>query len=305
MSKILVSGLVNVETTCRIGAFPIQYQPIDYVFFGVNMAVSGVGYNVAKAMKTLGNEVTITSLAGEDEVHELVMERLEKIGVDAKIQTTLRQTPNSTVLYDNEGKRRIYCDLKDIQEKQYDYENINLQEYDLAVVCNINFSRPLLKKAKEAGLKICSDVHILSDIYDEYNKDFMQYADILFLSNEAVIGKENEMLTNIANTYQNEIIVMGCGSEGARMYVRADNKIYECPAAKPAKIVNTVGAGDALFSAFVSMYARGKNSMECLRLAQEFAAHKIGFDGAAQGFLTLEELENFKVKNGKNTESQG
>ncbi len=290
MSKILVSGLVNVETTCRIESFPIQYQPIDYAFFGVNMAVSGVGYNVAKAMKSLGDEVTITSLAGKDEVYELVANQLEKIGVDAKIQTTLKQTPTSAVLYDHEGKRRIYCDLKDIQETPYDYQKINMQEHDLAVVCNINFSRPLLKKAKEAGVKICSDVHVLSDIHDEFNKEFMQYADVLFLSNEGVIGKENEMLTHLADTYQNEIIVMGCGSDGARMYVKEDNKIYECKAAKPTKIVNTVGAGDALFSAFVSMYARGKDAMECLRLAQEFAAYKIGFDGAAQGFLTLEEL---------------
>ena len=290
MSKILISGLVNVETTCRIESFPIQYQPIDYAFFGVNMAVSGVGYNVAKAMKALGNEVTITSMAGKDEVYDLVTNQLQKIGVDVKIQTTLRQTPTSAVLYDHEGKRRIYCDLKDIQETQYDYQNVNMQEYDLAVVCNINFSRPLLKRAKEEGVKICSDVHVLSDIHDEFNKEFMQYADILFLSNEAVIGRENEMITHLADTYQNEIIVMGCGSEGARMYVKADNKIYESQAANPTKIVNTVGAGDALFSAFVSMYARGKDAMECLRLAQEFAAHKIGFDGAAQGFLTLEEL---------------
>ena len=290
MSKVLVSGLVNVETTCRIESFPIPYQPIDYAFFGVNMAVSGVGYNVAKAMKALGDEVTITSMAGEDEVYDLVANQLEKIGVDARIQTTLRKTPNSAVLYDHEGKRRIYCDLKDIQEKQYDYENINLLEYDLAVVCNINFSRPLLKKAKEAGVKICSDVHVLSDIHDDFNKEFMQYADILFLSNEAVMGRENEMITQLADTYQNEIIVMGCGSEGARMYVKAENKIFECGAAKPTKIVNTVGAGDALFSAFVSMYAKGKDAMECLRLAQKFAAHKIGFDGAAQGFLTLDEL---------------
>ena len=63
MSRILVSGLVNVETTCRIESFPIDYQPIDYAFFGVNMAVSGVGYNVAKAMTSLEDEVTITSMA--------------------------------------------------------------------------------------------------------------------------------------------------------------------------------------------------------------------------------------------------
>jgi ribokinase len=33
MSKILVSGLVNTETTVKIKEFPIPYFPIDYPFF--------------------------------------------------------------------------------------------------------------------------------------------------------------------------------------------------------------------------------------------------------------------------------
>ena len=33
MAKILVSGLVNVETTCAVRQFPVEYYPIDYPFF--------------------------------------------------------------------------------------------------------------------------------------------------------------------------------------------------------------------------------------------------------------------------------
>ena len=42
MKNILVSGLVNTETTCRVRQFPINYYPVDYPFFGVSTAVSGV-----------------------------------------------------------------------------------------------------------------------------------------------------------------------------------------------------------------------------------------------------------------------
>ena len=42
MKKILVSGLINTETTVKIKEFPIEYFPIDYPFFGVNTRVSGV-----------------------------------------------------------------------------------------------------------------------------------------------------------------------------------------------------------------------------------------------------------------------
>ena len=57
MKKILVSGLVNTETTVKVGAFPIEYAPIEYSFFGVNTSVSGVAYNIVKALKTLGDEI--------------------------------------------------------------------------------------------------------------------------------------------------------------------------------------------------------------------------------------------------------
>ena len=41
MANILVSGLINTETTVRVRQFPVNYYPIDYPFFGVNTAVSG------------------------------------------------------------------------------------------------------------------------------------------------------------------------------------------------------------------------------------------------------------------------
>ena len=63
---ILVSGLVNTETTTAVRGFPIQYYPIDYAFFGVNTSVSGVAFNIAKALTKLSDEVQLTSMTGND-----------------------------------------------------------------------------------------------------------------------------------------------------------------------------------------------------------------------------------------------
>ena len=49
MGKILVSGLTNIETTVKVEGFPIEYNPINYNFFGVNSTVSGVAINMGKA----------------------------------------------------------------------------------------------------------------------------------------------------------------------------------------------------------------------------------------------------------------
>jgi ribokinase len=293
MSKILVSGLVNVETNTKIQNFPINYCPINYSFFGVESNVSGVAYNISKALTTLGDDVSICSMTGKDFNAEYIIKELKELGISGKnVLPSLKATPASVILYDEQGKRQIYCDLKDIQETEYDFTPDMYRDADIVVACNINFNRPLLRAAHNAGKTIATDVHVLRDINDEYNKDFMQYSNILFLSDEGIEGEYVDFIKEIADKYHNEIIVIGMGNKGAMMYVREEDRIYEMPAVSKGKVVNTVGAGDALFSAFICLYARGYDPEACLMYAQRFAALKICHNGAAQGFCSFEELLN-------------
>lgn len=292
MKKILISGLVNTETTVQVRQFPIPYYPIDYPFFGVNTAVSGVACNIARALKTLGDAVRLLSLTGDDFPASYIKNELENAGIDtAHIRPTLAQTPSSVVLYDGEGKRQIYCDLKDIQEAQYGFSADLVADADLVVACNTNFNRTLLPMAKAAGKTIATDVHVLSNVWDDYNRDFLRYADIIFLSDEGVGEDYGGFLWQLAQTYDPAVIVLGRGSKGAAMYRKAEDRFDELPAVQVGPVVNTVGAGDALFSAFVHCYAQGMDPLECLKRAQLFASRKIGTSGASRGFATASELE--------------
>lgn len=287
MKKILVSGLVNMETTVKVGQFPIPYFPIDYPFFGVETAVSGVGYNIARAVQALGDRVTLLGMTGTDFPGAYIRQAMEEAGLDtAGIRPCLRETPSSAVLYGEDGRRQVYCDLKDIQETAYEFPPDVCRGVDLAAVCNINFSRPLLKLAKEAGVPIATDVHVLSDIYSGYDREFMEAADLLFLSDEAIGEDYRDFLRELARVYRNSILVLGRGSRGAAMYVRREDRVYELPAVNAGPVVNTVGAGDALFSGFVHFYSTGMDPLDCLIRAQWFAAAKIRSSGAARGFMT-------------------
>lgn len=292
MSRILISGLVNTETTVKVRKFPIPYYPIDYPFFGVSTAVSGVACNIALALKMLGDDVRMLSLTGRDFPAEYIRREVAAAGLDTGyLKAALRETPNSVVLYDEEGRRQIYCDLKDIQEADYGFPEDSCENFDLIVACNTQFNRALLPLAKAAGKPIATDVHVLTNIFDEYDRDFLRYADILFLSDEGIGEEYREFLLELARVYGNTVIVLGRGSKGAAMYVKAQNRIFELPAAYAGPVVNTVGAGDALFSAFVHYYAKGLTPLECLSRAQWFAAAKIRVSGASKGFVTEEELE--------------
>ena len=292
MNNILISGLVNTETTCQVRGFPINYYPIDYPFFGVNTAVSGVAYNLAKAMTTLGDKVKLLSMTGDDFAARYIREELSALGIDtAPVKACLRQTPSSVVLYDESGRRQIYCDLKDIQDASYGFTQADVENADIVAACNINFNRPLLALAKQMGKTIATDVHVLRDVYDEYNRDFLEAADILFLSDEGAGEDHYGFIQAIEDAYHTPIIVMGRGSRGALMYLRADNWFHEMPAACVGGVVNTVGAGDALFSSFLHYYAKGLHPADCLKRAQIFAAAKIRVSGASNGFVTEAEVE--------------
>ncbi len=299
MSNILVSGLVNTETTVKVRGFPINYYPIDYPFFGVNTRVSGVAFNILKALTALGDSVNIASMVGTDFAGEYVCAEIQKTGANTRyLSRTLQTTANSVVLYEESGRRQIYCDLKDLQEQALVLPQEALAQCDVVVACNINFNRELLRQAREAGKCIVTDVHVLGDIRDSYNADFMRYANILFLSDENLPEDYQSFLWELAHCYGNDIIVLGRGSKGAALYVRSEGTIEEFPVVQTGPVVNTVGAGDALFSAFVHYYARGLSPREALMRAQIFASVKIGFDGAAVGFPDEKTVESFYFEKG-------
>lgn len=291
--KLFVSGLLNIETTVSVRGFPISYYPIDYPFFGVDSQVSGVGYNIAKALSALGDRVSLCSFLAGDAEGRRILEQLRADGLPTEgIRTGLRRTPVSVVLFDPQGRRQIYCDLKDIQDRALRPEDCAeaLRGCAAAALCNINFNRPLLRAARELGVPAATDVHVLSAVEDDYNRDFLEQAEIVFLSDEALPCGPEEFLLRLRDRYHSRVLVLGRGAAGAMLLERGQAAPVNVPAYAGAKVVNTVGAGDALFSAFLHFFAGGMEAKAALERAVVFAGVKIGSNGGAEGFCTEREL---------------
>jgi ribokinase len=287
--SIIVAGLVTIETSASVDAFPVEYSPAEYRFNGITSSVSGVGFNIAKALATLGSRPRLVSIIGNDIYRDIVSGELAANNIEGKyVLPLLAETCQSVILYDKE-KRKILLDLKNIQETAYPAESFRPlagEKPGIAVCCNINYARAFLKPFKEAGKTIATDVHALSSLDDEYNRDFMAYADILFLSNANFTGREEHVLGELAGRFSPRIIVMGCGGDGSKMYVRDDGKITNAPAVYTRPVVNTIGAGDALFSSFLHFYGKSGDPYAAIKRAAIFASYKVGESGGARGFLT-------------------
>jgi ribokinase len=104
MPRILVSGLINIETTLKVDSFPIQYAPVRYPFFGINSTVAGVGLNISKALTMRGDDVRLLSVIGQDVAGGLVRQTLVQAKInDAFVVEPLATTCRAVIFYAPDG----------------------------------------------------------------------------------------------------------------------------------------------------------------------------------------------------------
>lgn len=287
MATIAVAGLYNLETNLGIDGFPLAYFPVCYPFNRIAQAHAGVGFNIAVALNRLGNEVRYAALIGRDDAGRQMRAAMQSEGLTQRyVLDLLSATPQSVILVDPDGRRQIHCDLKDIQDIAYPSAQWQafMHEADVVVPCNINFTRPLMAEAKNRGKLIATDVHVLDDFDDPYNRDYLAAADILFLSHERLPDTPEAAIGEIRRRYQPQILVVGLGAQGALLSEKGSASVHQ--AARPSRpVINTIGAGDALFSAFVDQYLRLGSAAAALARAQVYAGWKIGESGASNGLL--------------------
>lgn len=289
-ARIVVSGLLNLETSVRVEGFPVPYVPITYPSHAVHTAASGVALNLACALAALGDRPGVFSMVADDPPSLLVRRALSDAGVEASgLVVALPETPQSVVLHAPDGARRIWCDLKAAQDVQFPPELAGRifsgrGKPDLAILCNINFSRPLLAPARAAGVPVATDLHVFSDPDDAYNADFLRAADILFMSHEGLPCAPADFFPALAARSPARIIVVTQGAGGATLFERDKGRVVHLPAVATRPVVNTVGAGDACLAAFVHHWLHGDVPETALRKAMVFASWKIGGSGGAQGF---------------------
>lgn len=289
-NKILVAGLMNIETNMLCEQFPIHYSPVRYIEQQISTTVGGVGYNIAKALCILGSQIEYLTISGSDFFAEIMRTELIKQNIPHTIEHSNIESAHTVVLYDSNGKRQINLDLKNIQEKTLSLSTCYkaIEKCTMAIVCNINFARPLLPIANEMHIPIVTDLHALSQPDDNYNSDFAKAAKIIFVSNENFQHHEVAFISQMQTIYPHAIFVVGMGANGALLF--KNNSFKHFQAIPPATCVNTIGAGDALLSAFVHFYNKNYEIEDALHKAMCFASLKIAHNGAAEGFVSETKL---------------
>jgi sugar/nucleoside kinase (ribokinase family) len=287
--RILVAGLINLEVNVPVEGFPLPYTPVRYS--RVAAAPSGVGWNLALALHTLGSEVRFLSFAGADPAGEVVRSTVAASGLPAPLHPT-PETPAAVILTGPDGRRRIEADLKKAAGEVFPEESFDaaLSSCDLALLSNVEWTRPLLGRAAAAGIPIATDLHAVASLENPYDADYLEHADVLFLSGEHLPEPPEEFAARVLERSPASIVGIGLGANGALVASRGEPPV-RIPAAAPRPATSTVGAGDALLAGFCHFRGVGHGPEAAMRRAVVFAGWKVGEAGGAAGFLTADAVE--------------
>ncbi|PZS30123.1 MAG: sugar kinase [Pseudonocardiales bacterium] len=292
MARIVVAGIVNVETTVPVEGLPLAYEPVRYLRDQLCSQVSGVGFNVAGALVALGHEVRLATYLGPDLAGDVARAELSRRGVSGPGVQSTRATPQSVVLTAPDGRRSVFTDLKDVPEESFPASVFAglLDGADVGVLSTVGFARSLVPMVQARGLPIAVDVQAAESIDDPYLRDWLAGADIVFASHERLSLPPGEWAQSLLARFPAGIVGIGCGADGCMLCVRGEMPRL-VPAVAPRGVVSTVGAGDALFAAFLDGRVRGRDPDDAIERAVLYAGWKVGSVGGGDGLLSSAELD--------------
>jgi sugar/nucleoside kinase (ribokinase family) len=297
---IVVAGVTNLQFSVPVDGFPVAYAPVRYPQGRTGVRVAGVGYNVAAGLAALGSEVRLATFAGADLLGGAVERELRARGLDGPWAVAGQETPRSVVLVEPGGERMIHTDLRGLPQAAYPPELFAqaLRGADYAVITNIGFARPLLAVAHAAGVPVAADVQAVEDLDDDYNRDWMAAARVLFCSHERLPVSPDAWVAMVQERYRTPVVVVGCGAGGALLGVGDTGEIRHVPAVAPRGVTSTAGAGDALAAAFMHVHAATGDPHAAIEQAVLFAGYAVGAAPGGTAFLTgaqLAEMTSLQV----------
>ena len=297
MSKFVVAGITQIETIVKVDHIPIEYEPLTSVKHSIFTAPGGDAYNETLALKSLGNEVEFFSIVGRGQDLSIFNPKERSITVSTEyIQPVIESTPTQVILYDRERRQQIFEDIKDLRDAHYDIQRVEplIAGCDMMVLANANFCRGFLEVAARYKRPIAVNIHDYRNEKEKYNTDFLSQASILYFSDDTIEGDPYDFIRYIADKYDPDIIILGQGSKGVTLYDKEKNLNVHYNTVKTAEVVNTAGAGNALIACFLHYYQETHDSVNSVKNALLFASYKIGYMGTSNGFMTVEQVEQWR-----------
>ena len=254
------------------------------------MHPGGAPFNVANQISKLNASVAFVGSVGNDLPGKFLLSFSQSHfnGISC-IETLEKETTQAIVTIDKDKDRYFsfyrndtadsYLNIKKIKELSLTSSIVHFGSLALTNSNTRNEITNLIKELKKDNKTIAFDVNYRKDIFENINvlKSFITYVDILKLSLD-----ELELFTNIKietkvdliNSIKkialnNQLVIVTLGNYGSCYYKNNEFNIVSSIKVNP---IDTTGAGDAFFGAFLTKYEQNWEINEILKYANICAA---------------------------------
>lgn len=265
--NVLVVGGVSWDTQIYLAALPAP-QPQTLFAQRTHEAIGSTGAGKALALHRLGIRTRLHALWGADAAGERIRAAFQQENLHYLHDEDPQGTERHLNLLDEAGQRiSIYTQSATFAPEIAMPPLLDwLRDCDILALNIINYCRRLIAPAQALQKPIWCDIHDY-DGESSYHQDFIDAADVLFMSSDAM-PEVRPFMQTMADAGK-QIVVCTHGKQGATALV---NGVWFEQAAHLVAAEDPNGAGDNFFAGYLYGTLQGYDPQRCLQLAALTAA---------------------------------
>jgi sugar/nucleoside kinase (ribokinase family) len=291
---VVVVGNVGIDTNVYLPGREIDFS-VEANFTENLDYVGQAGGYTSRGYAQLGHKTAFIGTVGDDFSGRFIRETFSRDGIDtsALFIDPLGTGRSINFMY-GDGRRKNFYDGKGHMEFEPDLDICRavLAQARLAHFNIPNWARYLLPMARELGLTMAVDIQDVITIDDPYRQDFVDAADILFLS-ATNHPDPTSLIETLLRRKPEQTVIVGRGAAGCALGTQAGIRFF--PAEEmDAPVVDTNGAGDGLAVGFLSSFVLdGYTTDVSIRRGQIAARHNCTLKASSSQLITMAQLDHY------------
>lgn len=231
----------------------------------------GAPFNLAVNAKQSGAKVGFVGRVGNDVIGRFVLCEAQKAHLD-RLDIQIDAERNTTIAFVTltDSERDFAFNRHDTADFNIDFDDIDFESYENLEIVHLGslmlseqkgreFAEKIANKASELGAKLSFDMNFRKDIYKNFvdakraYAPFVECADIIKFSDDELtdytgISDMDEAAKSVLK--KDKLLLVTLGKSGSAYYYNDLKGIV--PSISGVKCVDTTGAGDAFFGAFLT-----------------------------------------------------